>query len=722
MKLTLNKDKIIKDQIVNRVSEKAGLTQQIVKPKSVKSRVKAYTFNTGTRQNALMWEETDWDFALTSRVMDTESFVARAFRIKTNLFLKEGYDLVSSNPERSRYIKNRLSQIGEATGIPFHTLLRETVSSLQTHRNAIWVKGRKKSASGGKVRMIGKKLVQPVAGYWLLPMETVQIKRDEFGKIVKIRQVIDGKNPVEFSPDDIIHFYYDKRPGMAVGTPPIVPVKDDIRALRRMEGNVELLVHQNLIPLLHAKVGDKDRLPQRMPDGTDEITYIEELLARVPSDGALVTPGHIDIDTIESKSGVAEIVKIMDHFKKRIYTGLGVSSIDMGEADTSNRSTANQMSRNLIDEIKSDQATFSDQFYNFVIKELLLESTFSESNIFSDENNVSLQFNEIDFESRQVKENHYVDMFNKNIISHDEAREAMGKEAFGGSGWKTSTGGEGFDRTNYGLFGRDTIVLQSIDEPGTAESKSLTAASTNKPSSGGNSVANKNQPSNQHGTRGSAKVNKDSYEFSDRTKIQELSPVFALSPPVTTNFKDAKDRIIKNIMTIDKLDKDMVSLMLDTAKNAAKNSLFSLAKKSFGFGVGSTSADIFDIDVISAFDKIEQHVSKYIDRVAKDIESSISLIKAEDSLVSIREVRAVFDSIGYRFHQIDISENVRAFNYGVLLGAKATDSIMTINIDDACEKCKTEALKYKNNNDIIYEELPPYHPYCECKGTIAYRR
>lgn len=714
MRLTLNKDKIIKDQIVNRVSETAGLAQQSIKPKSIRSRVKAYTYNVGTRQSSLMWEEPDWDFGLTNRVIDTESFVARAFRIKTNLFLKEGYDFVSSNPERSRYIKNRLRQIGDATDKPFHTLLRETISSLQSHRNAIWVKGRKKSASGGKVRMDGNRQIQPVAGYWLIPIETVQVKRDEYGKLVKIRQIIEGKEPVEFGANDIIHFYLDKRPGMAIGTPPIVPVKDDIRALRRIEENVELLIHQNLIPLLHAKVGDKDYLPQRRPDGSDEITDLEELLAKVPSDGALVTGGHISIDPVESKSGISDIVKIMDFFKKRIYTGLGVSSVDMGEADTSNRSTANQMSRNIIDEIKADQNAFLEQFHHYVISELLLESTFPEKDLFSDENNVTIQFNEIDIESRQAKENHYADLFNKNLFTHDETREAMGKEAFKGKGWVTESAGDGFDRTNYGLFGRDTIVLQSIDEPGTEESKSLSKAAA-KQSNENNSISNKNQPSNQHGTRSSAKVNRDKFNVN---KIDELKPVFSLTPPLSTSLKDAKKQILKNIKN-NNIDKDVIDFIINSAKNTATRDLFAMAKRSFGFGLRSTPSDILDIDILSAFSKIEKHVDNAVIRLALDIKNSIDVIGEDSSILVSNKINIVFDSLMYRSEQIDFSENIRAFNYGVLLGAKASDNIMKIDANLECEECKKQFLKYKNNNDIIYEELPPYHPYCECKGFIA---
>jgi hypothetical protein len=706
MKLAKDLQETLKDKIEQRLDGNAGLTQKHVRSQ-ISSRTKAYTNNVSRNVRSMMWEELDWDFGITSRIADTEPFVARAFRIKTNLFLKEGFDFVSSDPNRARYIKNRFKQMENATGKPFYTLFRETIHSLQMHRNAMWVKARKKSASGGKIRQEGKRFIQPVAGYFLLPIETVQLKRDEYGKVVKIRQKISNKQEIEFRPEDVIHFYIDKRPGFSVGTPPIIPVEDDVRALRRFEEQVELLFKQTLVPILHAKVGDKDSLPQTRPDGTNEIDEIKHLLNQMSSDGSIVTPGNVEMTTVEGKSKMSEVVKILEYFKQRIYTGLGVSSVDMGEADTSNRSTASQMSRNLVDEIKADQECFIKQFEFFVIRELLLESTFGEETLFDEDNLVHLKFNEIDIEARNAKENHLVDMYTKNVLTHDETREGMGRERFMGQGWTTGNPGEGFDRTNYGLFSRDTIVLQSIDEPGTSESKAVSKAAAS------NSVSNKNQPANQHGKRGSAKTNRDQRQPHN---FKELQPIFLMSPVFTSSLKKVKNKILSQLDSDIKIKSSIYDSLLVATEETTINSLSSRLKKSFNIGLMSTNTDILKIDISKAFNKVEQQSKKYVSRLIKDIKNLLDISVTSDvSSEQKLQVKAVFDSLSYRAEQIDFAENIRAFNYGVLLGGKASNSNIVIDNDNCCEKCKVEILKKKNNNDIIYEELPPYHPWCECK-------
>ena len=47
-----------------------------------------------------------------------------------------------------------------------------------------------------------------------------------------------------FQPDEGIHFYDNRKPGVAMGTPEIVPVLDDIALLRRIEENVEDLLER----------------------------------------------------------------------------------------------------------------------------------------------------------------------------------------------------------------------------------------------------------------------------------------------------------------------------------------------------------------------------------------------------------------------------------------------------------------------------------------------
>ena len=661
---------------------------------------------------------------------NTESYVRRAFRNKKNLWLKEGYEFVGGTPERIKYIEKRIHQIEEATAMPFPLLVSHIVWSLVRCNNAFIVKVRDESRSGGVSRKVGKKLLHPVAGYFPMAPETVRFKRDEMGTIKKYKQCIRGKEDKKFKPEDVIHFYLDKREGFAIGTPTLVAVKDDIRALRRIEENVELLVYQHLFPLFHYKVGTEDAPADTLSDGSSEIDVVKAKMQAMPTDGCWVTPERHEIKVLGAEGNALAVDKVIEHFKQRIFTGLGNSSVDMGEGGTANRSTADTMSRNLIDDTKADQREFGAQFYNAIIRELLLESTFDQKDLFDEENKVFLKFNEIDLESRIKKENHYADIFVKNTITHDEMRQKLGLKPFVGEAWPTSnskprmfTKGDGdYALTNYGLFERDKIILQSIDEPGTDTAKTVAKStasknnSTAKSSSTNKAVSNKNKPKNQHGTRSAPKTNRDAYNIND---IPSLSIVFAQQLPLGLAFNSLKQDIAK--MSRDRGMKIKESkLIIDAGFTNAKDRLVSLAKRAYRIGLEDAGSDITYVKLGIADGIIQKHVEKYVYKLRDNLMDTLKRhtvrsfnIRHEDAIA----IEAVFNSLAHRSNMIDNSEIMRAYNYGLASGYRVNgfDEIESVRHNDTpCAICDSRTLNYKESDVIIYEELPPLHPNCTC--------
>lgn len=696
----------------------------------VPSPVKEFTSNKGrSRTPSLMWETPEWDLAECGRIVDVESLVRRAFRVKKNLFLKEGYEFTGPNPERSLYIKKRLLQIEHASRIPFPVLLDKTIASLIRCSNAFWIKVRKYSASGGKLRIVNKKELEPVAAYFLAPPETIRIKRDEYGRIVKYRQEVYGKEPVDFAPENVVHFYLDRREGFAVGTPSLVPVKDDIRALRRIEENVELLVHQHLFPLFHYKVGTPEKPAGMLPNGQDEIRAVEVKMAQMPADGFWVTPERHEIKAVDATGSPVQIKEVLEYLKQRIYTGLGVSAVDMGEGNTASRSTAMTLSRNLIDDTKADQRIFGAQFYFEIIQELLLESAYDPASILAEENRVYLKFKEIDLEARQAKENHLTDMALKNMITVDEARIDMGRQPFQGEGWPTGTSkkqmfakGDGdFARTYYGLFDRDKIILQSLDEPGTeasqAEAKSRTTANATKASSsaGGNAVSNKNKPTNQHGTRSSTKLNKDALVFPNN----RLGRIYYSQTPFFDYFDIVRQELVGRIR-INGFEPNILKYTLSAAINEGSLRLVAFCKQAYRLGLEETDTSVTAVNTTRADTIINDHVMYYARKFEKDIfnQLEINLVKDKEFKVMDSTIASlIFDAFEYRVRLIDFAEAMRAYNYGLASGyriANATEIYSEPTSDSACDLCKNRPLKLYQQDAIIYEELAPRHAGCSC--------
>jgi hypothetical protein len=708
-----------------------------IMPAKVPSPVKVYTNNVGRlRAPSAQWELPTWDLAETGRILDTESYVRRAFRNKRNLFLKEGHEFVGANPDRIKYIEKRVAQIEMATEIPFPILLSRTIASLTQCSNAFWVKARNIKASGGRVREIktisgNTKRLKPVAGYFPMAAETVRFKRDEYGKILKYQQFILGKETKEFAPEDVVHFYFDKREGFSVGTPILASVKDDIRALRRIEENVELLVYQHLFPLFHYKVGTEKEPAEVYSDGTTEIDDVRLKIANMPSDGCWVTPERHSIEVLGAEGEALAVDKVIAHFKQRIFTGLGNSSVDMGEGDTASRSTAQTMSRNLIDDTKADQKEFGAMFYSFIIQELLLESTFDPKTLFDDENRVYLKFNEIDIETRQAKENHLADLFLKNAITHIELRQGMGRKPFEGEGWPTGTtkgqvfrkGDGDWAHTSYGIIERDKIILQSLDEPGTdaakSETKSRTTANKSK-SAGGNSVSNKNKPANQHGTRSSTKLNKD---ILDAEHPQSLNIIYSQKLPIQNMYKDL-GKEISDWVREEGLHINRLSVRVGFAFERAKDKLTSLCIRAHRIGTEDVKVNPFlpssRLPLSEVDFRIKRHVHKYSDKLRDELIDQIdrntikrSETKREDAVF----ISMIFNALEHRTAMIDNSEIMRAYNYGRAGGlrVRGVDNIVSKRSGkESCEICDSRILRYTKANAIIYEELPPLHPNCTC--------
>jgi hypothetical protein len=129
----------------------------------------------------------------------------------------------------------------------------------------------------------------------------------------------------------------------------------------------------------------------------------------------------------------------LQYFKQRVLSALNLSSVDIGEGDTANRSTAAQMSRSLVDAVKADQQSLEEQLYANIIIPLLQES--AEDNSFDwldPKNRVSLRFKEIDIENQLRKENGAIQLWLNNAITHDELRERVGLSPVSDEQWEES--------------------------------------------------------------------------------------------------------------------------------------------------------------------------------------------------------------------------------------------------------------------------------------------
>lgn len=498
------------------------------------------------------WFKPEYDFAEIQIAQDTDSYIFRSIQKKSNKVMVAGMDFVGNNPESVAYIRRRWLELGYSTGTPADHLIWATFQDLFRFSNCIWAKVRNEEASSGSpVELLSGQVMRPVAGYFLLPMETLEFKTKVNGELLRVLQRTDHRER-EWSPKDIVHFHVNRKPGFLVGTPEILPALDDIALLRRIEENVEDLIETALFPVFHYKVGS-DAHPERYgPDGTKETDIVRKTIQYMPAGGIYVSDHRHEINAIGSEGRALRIETYLDYFKTRALAGLGTSALDMGEGGTANKSTASTMSKGMLMDIEAMTKTVKSFLEFYVISELLIEGGY---NPLEADDMVHVKFGVIDKDERRADENNQIQLFHGNLRSMDEVRRNLGDEP-----WTE----EHTNRSFHKMFSEPTELLKGMG-PGTAASTTLAQhptssvtpeavnkeqklaeaqakaaakkiqgrpSATSKSSGAAKSSANKARPANQHGKRSSAKTNRDLILFADDEEIV-----------ITCDFEPDADRV-----------------------------------------------------------------------------------------------------------------------------------------------------------------------------------
>lgn len=413
------------------------------------------------------FEAPEFDFNEITNVYNAEAYVRQACDKYIELMFKAGWQFVGANPKAVDYIRKRFAMIAEATQIPTDQLFIEIAEDLVKYGNAIIAKARSNDPAllppGFSIQGLGGR--DPVVGYFPLNVATMTVKRDKNGMVKQWQQEVEGQEkPVKFKPEDIIHIYYKREKGHAFGTPFLLPVLDDIRALRQAEENVLRLIYRNLFPYIHVKVG----LPEEGLGASDsEVNSVRNVIENMSLEAGLVTNERVEITPVATDK-IIDAHDYLRYFEQRVFTGLGVSELMMGRGNTANRSTGDNLYGEFIDRVKAFQRVMSIFVDQFMVKELLMEGGFDP--VLNPEDDVDFIFNEIDIDAKIKKENHVVFLYEHNAITEDEMRQLLGREPIPDSD-------------------REKMYLYRVKIPGNV--KKDNAADTD----------NRNQPENQYGKK-----------------------------------------------------------------------------------------------------------------------------------------------------------------------------------------------------------------------------
>lgn len=435
----------------------------------------------------------EYDLFEYSRIIDTEAIVAKAFERQRALIFKNGYYFESNNPKNVEYIKSRIREIEYVTGLTFRNFIEEMAYNLVMFHNSYILVVRNENKSTGETVNVGNKELEPIAGWFNLPTETIQRKLKENGDVEMYKQYLDPATFRLFSPEKVRHLKYNARSGFTMGTPPLEAVKDDILALRRIEESVETLIYKGIFPMIHVKVGTESNPAKILIDGSDEVEKMGYVMQELDEYGGITTSERVEVKAIGSESLALRVESYLEYFKDRVMLGLGVSDIDMGIGDSSGKATGQIISQTLKEAVINKQDAIAEFITHVLFKPLLVESGMYEAEyMIPEEDLVKFKFNHVDQDARIKIESHILNMFNSGLLSINEARLEIGYKEIGDK--------------EISRIGKDKEMILPTYQVETAKIAASAAAQSKKENSSGNKTkadgakkasASKTNPKNQ---------------------------------------------------------------------------------------------------------------------------------------------------------------------------------------------------------------------------------
>ena len=621
---------------------------------------------------------------------ESDSYIKISLSKYSYLIYKEGATL-KGDDEKVSYLEKRFRMMSFMTQKPMDILLQEVADDLVRYSNAFLIKKRIDNIPGMRLKPVLSDKI--VGGYFRVDPASIKVKRDKNGNILKYEQGY-GDNKKQFYPCDVIHFYMDKDANNVFGTPRIITALEDVKLLRKIEGNVSALIYRFSMPLYQWIVG----LPQPGMQGTDpEIKKAEREVERSTLDGILITNERTTIKAIGAEGVALNAEGYLKYFEERVFSALGVSASQMGRGGA--KQDSESMEAQIHDTVKYIQRVMSIFIREYILNELLLENGYNP--LFNEEDIVTYEFEEISLETKVKKENHEMLKYQSNLTSISESRRKMGMK-------------DDVDDENklYKKYIETDARLQEIDR--TAEhqkeiakmniqnrnansgsSSGSTANKTPRSSKSGSpnkAVTNNNRPTNQHGTT-SAKIKESFIE-----NKKDYNAIYKIYKEARNDIESGESYDLILPLTAESLK----ALMKKTIDSYSVNGIIDAVEEINS--IKRINMPITDIVLTSFYEESDEAISKLIKNLEVDI-------KKEEL-----DIETIFDKHEYKLRFLEDFMIRKAYWYSyVKTGAFA-------GMEKAYIKFSSDKDAKKNNNIIdtknfSVDDIPAYHSFCNCSVT-----
>lgn len=628
---------------------------------------------------------------------EADSYIKISFSKYSHLIYKAGATL-KGDDDTVAYLEKRFRIMSFSTQKPIEILFQEVADDLIKYSNAFLIKKRIDSIPGMKLKpVLADKIV---GGYFRVDPASVKIKRDKNGNVLKYEQGY-GDNKKEFFPRDVVHFYIDKDANNAFGTPRIIAALEDVKLLRKIEGNITALIYRFSMPLYQWIVG----LPQPGMQGTDpEIAKAQREVENSTLDGIVITNERTTIKSIGAEGTALNAEGYLKYFEARVFSALGVSASQMGRGGS--KQDADSMEAQVHDTVKYIQRVMSIFIRECMLSELLLEGGFNP--ILEEEDIVNYEFEEISLETKVKKENHEMLKYQSNLTTISESRRKMGmkddvedESKLYKNYIETNARLKEIDRTAEHQM--ELAKQNAANKPEGSSSSSSTSNKkprSSKSSSPNKAVSTNNRPKNQHGTS-SVKIKES---FDEKTNKKEFKKIFKIYTEARNDIEsgEAKELILP-----------LISESLSTSINRIIDS-------------NSNEAIVDAIKEIStiqksvpSFPKEKIVLTSFYDEVEDSIQDILKLINSD--LAENDDIEEVFKKYEYKIRFLEDYIARKAYWYSYIkTGA-------FIGIEQAYIKFSSEK-DAKNKNSKIdtdafsIDDIPAYHSFCNCEVTFDQKK
>ena len=620
-----------------------------------------------------------------------DSYIRLAVNKYSQLIFKAGYHIVSDNDAAAEYIQQRFNVMSFTTRTPMDVLLQGIADDLVTYSNAFLIISRDDKVKISSIQAKGALSQKPVAGYFRVDPTTIQIKRDKNGTIKNYQQQV-GNEKKSYKPEDVVHFFIDRKGGAAFGTPRLEAVLEDVKMLRKLEGLVLKLAYRYAAPLYQMKVG----IPQAGMMATDqEIKDAQKEIERLADDGILITNERTEFNVIGADGHAIDLGAYLKYFESRAFSALSLSPAQCGRGGA--KQDADSMEEQTHDTVKFYQRAISTFVENYIILELLLEGGYDPVTNVQDQ--VHFKFEEINLETKVKMETHALNMFQGNLIPFEDARTMMGLRS---------------DTVDESRLYQNMIVTPS--ELALTQAKASATGTSGNGNSGPTKSAKPNgtasntvSPKNQHGTT-SAHIKESEIDLAESASSERQKITDANIEDYRKKFGAVykKYNSVRNELCEDGAKKDyfVLPLVRDDLSSSLKRYIAKEAKTGYELAVKDVGKKPEESpNTISTV--LNDRVDKSLTDMFKDIQKKLKKAETQD------EREAAFNSSEYRLRFLANQVAAKAQWYAYVKTCAAL-GVKKVRVDFSSPEDKKEHSRTILTNHFSLDDIPAFHPYCRC--------